>query len=52
MDDHANRPEIRQALDGSIGMDRRYSRTLKQEMMYIAVPLKDANHETLCAVRA
>jgi len=46
------RPEIRQALGGNTGMDRRYSRTVKQEMMYIAVPLKDANHTTLCAVRA
>jgi two-component system phosphate regulon sensor histidine kinase PhoR len=52
MEDHANRPEIRQALDGSIGMDRRYSRTLKQEMMYIALPLKNENGQTLCAVRA
>jgi two-component system phosphate regulon sensor histidine kinase PhoR len=52
MEYHGDRPEIRQALGGGTGMDRRYSRTLKQEMMYVAVPLKDAGHETLCAVRA
>ncbi len=52
MEYHGDRPEIRKALGGGNGMDRRYSRTLKQEMMYIAVPLKDANRETLCAVRA
>ena len=52
MEYHGDRPEIRNALGGETGMDRRYSRTLKREMMYIAVPLKDANHETLCAVRA
>jgi len=52
MEYHGDRPEIRQALSGDVGMDKRYSRTVKQEMMYIAVPLKDANHETLCAVRA
>jgi len=52
MEYHGDRPEIRNALVGKTGMDRRYSRTLKQEMMYIAVPLKDANGETLCAVRA
>jgi len=52
MEYHGDRSEIRQALSGQAGMDTRYSRTLKQEMMYIAVPLQDDNHETLCAVRA
>ena len=52
MEYHGDRPEIRMALGGEMGMDTRYSRTVKQEMMYIAVPLKDENHETLCAVRA
>ncbi len=52
MEYHGARPEVRKALAGQVGMDTRYSRTLKQEMMYIAVPLKNANHETLCAVRA
>ncbi|MEE9368713.1 MAG: ATP-binding protein [Pontiella sp.] len=52
MEYHGDRPEVRIALGGDAGMDIRYSRTVKQEMMYIAVPLKDANHETLCAVRA
>ncbi len=52
MEYHGDRLEIRQALSGNVGMDKRYSRTVKQEMMYLAVPLKDANHEILCAVRA
>jgi len=52
MELHADRPEIRMALGGDTGMDTRFSRTVKQEMMYIAVPLKDGNQETLCAVRA
>jgi two-component system phosphate regulon sensor histidine kinase PhoR len=52
MEDHRNRPEIRQALGGSTGMDRRYSRTVREEMMYIALPLLDENHQVLCAVRA
>jgi two-component system phosphate regulon sensor histidine kinase PhoR len=52
MEYHGDRPEIRQALGGGSGMDRRYSRTLKQEMMYVAVPLKNGTRETLCAVRA
>jgi two-component system phosphate regulon sensor histidine kinase PhoR len=49
---HDNRPEIRQALSGSPGMDTRFSRTVRQEMMYIAVPLKNDHQEILCAVRA
>jgi len=51
MEYHGDRPEIRQALGGDDGMDTRYSRTLKQEMMYFAVPLKSVKGETLCAVR-
>lgn len=52
MEYHDDRPEVRQALGGDLGMDHRYSRTVKQEMMYIAVPLKGGNREILCAVRA
>ncbi len=52
MEYHGNRPEIRKALGGETGMDRRFSRTIKQEMMYMAVPLRDSSRETLCAVRA
>ncbi|MCF7864448.1 MAG: cell wall metabolism sensor histidine kinase WalK, partial [Kiritimatiellales bacterium] len=52
MEYHGDRPEVRQALGGSQGIHRRYSRTVKQEMMYIAVPLKNENGEILCAVRA
>jgi signal transduction histidine kinase len=52
MEHHGDRPEIRKALAGNSGMNRRYSRTMEQEMMYIAVPLKNENREVLCAVRA
>ena len=52
MEYHGNRPEIRQALAGNAGIDKRYSQTVGQEMMYIAVPLRDAKREILCAVRA
>jgi len=40
MDNHAERPEIATALKGKIGMSRRYSNTLMQKMMYVAIPLK------------
>ncbi len=39
MDNHADRPEIRKALDGHIGSKRRYSATLEQRMMYVAAPV-------------
>ena len=40
MDNHAKRPEIMQALSGHKGFSTRYSRTLRQKLMYVALPLK------------
>ncbi len=40
MDNHSDRPEIREALSGRTGTSTRYSYTLKQNMMYVAVPLE------------
>jgi len=40
MDNHAARPEVRSALAGERGMSVRFSRTLQQEMMYVAIPLR------------
>ncbi len=39
MDGHAGRSEIARALGGSTGTATRYSKTLKQNMMYVAVPV-------------
>jgi two-component system phosphate regulon sensor histidine kinase PhoR len=39
MDNHAGRPEIRVALEGEVGAATRYSQTLQQEMMYVALPV-------------
>jgi len=39
MDNHANRPEIAQALSGRVGTSTRYSRTLQKNMMYVTVPV-------------
>lgn len=39
MEDHSARPEIVAALRGETGTARRFSRTLQQEMMYLAVPV-------------
>lgn len=41
MEDHSDRPEIREALLGRVGMRTRLSPTLQQDMKYVAVPLKE-----------
>jgi two-component system phosphate regulon sensor histidine kinase PhoR len=39
MDNHRWRPEIANALEGAVGTSVRYSRTVKQDMLYVAVPV-------------
>jgi two-component system phosphate regulon sensor histidine kinase PhoR len=39
MDDHSNRPEILNAMQGTIGTSVRYSKTLDTELMYVAIPV-------------
>ena len=39
MENHGDRPEIRDALKGKIGKSARYSETLDMEMMYLALPI-------------
>jgi len=39
MENHADRPEIRDAMDTGFGESTRFSITLGQKMMYIAVPI-------------
>ena len=39
MENHADRPEIAGALRGEVGQSVRYSSTLQQEMMYVALPV-------------
>jgi two-component system phosphate regulon sensor histidine kinase PhoR len=47
MDNHLDRPEIIQALRGKTGKSLRYSRTLDQNMIYVAIPILD--NDTLTA---
>lgn len=42
MDNHVDRPEVIQALNGQTGVSTRYSRTLDKEMLYVGIPLKRA----------
>lgn len=46
MDNHASRPEVLQALKSAYGESIRYSDTLGQEMMYVALPLKNKAGES------
>lgn len=39
MENHLQRPEIRQAFSGITGKSRRYSRTVKNEMIYVGIPI-------------
>jgi two-component system phosphate regulon sensor histidine kinase PhoR len=43
MDNHATRPEIRAASSGDTGASLRFSKTLSQNMLYVAIPLNNAN---------
>lgn len=41
MENHRSRPEVKAALTGNIGFDIRYSATLKIDMLYAALVIKD-----------
>ena len=46
MGNHGGRPEIAEAMKGTRGMSLRFSRTVRDEMLYVAVPLdRDGNIE-------
>jgi two-component system, OmpR family, phosphate regulon sensor histidine kinase PhoR len=51
MENHANRPEVVAALAGNTGHDARYSDTRNEQMMYVAVPLRQEG-KIVGAVRA
>ena len=50
-ENHANRPEIRQALTEGLGISRRYSGTVRTDMLYVAVPVKNETVPELSVVR-
>lgn len=41
MDNHGTRPEIQTAFTGEVGASLRFSKTLSQNMLYVAIPLKN-----------
>ncbi len=44
MENHSNRPEVIAALSSGSGQAIRYSATLHENMMYVAVPVNDQGH--------
>ena len=48
MENHINRPEIIQAMNGLVSSSIRFSNTLKLNMLYVAVPIK--NNEEIIGV--
>ena len=40
MQNHANRAEIKQSLAGNTGTSQRYSTTTRQQMLYVAIPIR------------
>ena len=52
MDDHSQRPEVKQALLGEVGRSERFSHTIGRELMYVAVPIHGEQHgEAIGVVR-
>lgn len=41
LENHLNRPEVIKALNGQTGEEIRYSSTLKIDMLYLAIPIKE-----------
>ncbi len=51
LENHAGRPEVRQALETGLGISRRHSSTIDTDMLYVAVPVRSAASPDLAVVR-
>lgn len=51
MSNHSNRPELSNALNGKFGSSLRFSKTLGENMLYIAIPLFDNSNNIIGALR-
>jgi two-component system phosphate regulon sensor histidine kinase PhoR len=49
MGNHADRPEVVAALEGGIGSAQRYSDTLDNELLYVALPVEEAGQTVAIA---
>ena len=51
VENHADRPEIRAALSNGLGVARRHSETVRTDMLYVAVPVRNAAMPELDVIR-
>ncbi|WP_053228198.1 sensor histidine kinase [Spirochaeta cellobiosiphila] len=51
MENHNKRPEVQEAMLGKIGVATRYSRTLNQDMLYVAIPYYNDGGDIIGVVR-
>ncbi len=52
MENHKDRPEVVAAFDGKIIPSLRFSQTLQQNFLYVAIPLHDQDNKKIGALRA
>lgn len=52
MENHAGRPEVRQAMADTVGISQRFSVTLGKEMLYVAMPVRLKGGIVAIVVRA
>jgi len=52
MENHKDRPEVAAAFDGKIVPSLRFSQTLQQNFLYVAIPLHDQDNKKIGALRA
>lgn len=45
LDNHKDRPEIKKAFEGKVGMSIRFSDTLNQETIYLAIPIENNKNQ-------
>lgn len=43
MDNHKDRPEVIEAFTGKVGISTRFSKTIKLKLLYVAIPVEDAD---------
>jgi two-component system phosphate regulon sensor histidine kinase PhoR len=51
MENHADRPEIKDAIANDFGESDRYSSTLQKEMLYVAVPYRGGGNRVSAVIR-
>ncbi len=50
MDNHKNRPEVKLAFEGKIGISQRYSSSVQMDMYYVAVLYENAEEDFVLRV--